>query len=361
MLNQLIDEGDSPELQAQILASLQPDYQNLYLDLMDMSPYVSEENLINVILISDFPELALRNILIANPHASRSPEIMDYVENKVPALSAQTISDIMAGEATITTKDVIEGQISNATVKLHNSIRKLINYYVGDSLEDSDLDSLNILLKDRKEVYYRYSLIDNNLALSNISEANSNLSLIPTECDLNDFESDEYIHMTALYNILISNAQNNNGQNQLGASDIAILQNIESTGLGLAQSRAQDLLSLNGVSTSYIEPTLLPSSGSNKLNEIIRPKRAKSSFSIFPNPAQDHIILSWNWFEAGLQSPILIEIVDISGKIIEEFVINDFQKNVHLYNVGEIPKGSYIFNFVVDRRVIQTEKVQIFR
>lgn len=59
LLAQPIDEGSTPQLEAQILfASSQSEYQTLYIEMMDISPYVSEENLLNLIDIEDFPELA---------------------------------------------------------------------------------------------------------------------------------------------------------------------------------------------------------------------------------------------------------------------------------------------------------------
>ena len=49
--------------------------------------YVSIDNLLNVIYIEDYPELALRNILLANPHGLRDGEVWDAITNRTPALS----------------------------------------------------------------------------------------------------------------------------------------------------------------------------------------------------------------------------------------------------------------------------------
>lgn len=52
-----LNGGNTPSLEAQILfADDQQDYQNLYIDLMNASPYVETQLLLDVIAIEDYPE-----------------------------------------------------------------------------------------------------------------------------------------------------------------------------------------------------------------------------------------------------------------------------------------------------------------
>ena len=73
---QLLNGGNTTELEAEILFAGQNEYAQLYVELMNISPYVDDRQLIDLVNNTGFPELALRNVLVANPHSRRNPEVM---------------------------------------------------------------------------------------------------------------------------------------------------------------------------------------------------------------------------------------------------------------------------------------------
>lgn len=89
----------------------------MYIDLIAISPYVDEGQLIDLTYNAGFPELALRNVLVANPHAGRNPEVMQALEERQPPVSQQTITDVENGSQTITAKDIIEADMANLNLQ----------------------------------------------------------------------------------------------------------------------------------------------------------------------------------------------------------------------------------------------------
>jgi len=155
----LLNGGNTAQVEAQILLAGQPQYQQLYIDLINMSPYVDEPQLIDLINNTGFAELALRNVLVANPHSGRSPEVMDALYNRDPAVSQQTITDVENGSQTITSKDVLESEMNILNQNIAENLQGLQYYYVTDSVY-WDTDSLTNMFESRNEADYVFMLAE---------------------------------------------------------------------------------------------------------------------------------------------------------------------------------------------------------
>lgn len=359
---QLIDEGNPAHLEALILfADDQQDYQNLYIEMMGMSPYVSEENLTNLVGLTGFPELALRNIMVANPHSSRDGAVWDALVNREPPLSQQTLDDIEAELQTITAKDVLDMQIANQQTESEYLSLQLMHYYAENLQENSSyLQDLKDHLAYRDEAYFRYTLVDLFLTEGNVADASATFDNVEVQCEMGAAELDEYYWLDIYYGALMPLVTNDTRLDQLGAGTLGQLEDIAMNGEGKAVGKAMALLELNGAGTEYYEP-ILDDNGNYKSKVVKkeRPQVAPEVFKLYPNPAKDHVILQWDWLEAGLDEGFEVEIRDIKGGLAKKLNISDPKINTKLIDLEGLNPGVYLISTNQEDRVIYQSKLMV--
>ncbi len=360
LLVQLIDEGSTPQLEAQILAAGQPEHQQLYIDMMDMSPYVSQENLLNLIEVDNFPELALRNVFLANPDAAANPDIWSALENRQPALSQQTLTDIESGTATITSRDVLEGEMNLHRQHKVQALERLLEHYGNDTSGIKNEAYIDSLLNARDEDIYRYSLVELQLKQESPATAQSTINNLTAFEAMGEQQQLQYAAMKDYYDILIAAAQANRGVAELTEQELDDLEDVEELGTDLAKAKARGLLRMNGREVNHIEPTYLPPTQSNKnATAISRPSKIERNISISPNPATKHLILTWDWLEEGFQKPLKAEVRSADGKKVIAVDIEDFRKNTLVVSLKGQSSGLYLFSLLEDDKTIWNQKLII--
>ncbi len=362
LMSQLLDEGSTPQLESQILfASNQTEYQTLYLELMDISPYVSIDNLLNVINIEDYPELALRNILLANPHGLRDGEVWDAITNRTPALSQQTIDDLENGQQTITAKDVLDRQIANKQVSSERLSHQFIRYHA-DHMDSVGLNSLNVIenhLRTRDELHFRYALVDLLIYKNQIEAAHDVLDSIPLVCEMGAEDEADYYSMVDYYNLLRNLSTE---EYQIEGQAMTDLMNIEATGSGYAVGRARALLKLNNQPVSYVEP-LIDQNGvlmSKRAMVVDRPEFASQTFALYPNPASTLAVIQWDADKEGLwDEEISIRVINVAGAIVYDKLIPDASINAAQINVESWLPGTYIVEVISKQSTIFKQKLNV--
>ncbi|MGB0177311.1 MAG: T9SS type A sorting domain-containing protein, partial [Owenweeksia sp.] len=357
--NQYIDNGATPALEAQILiADNQQEYQDLYIDLMNMAPYVSEDNLMNLAGINDYPELALRNIMVANPHASRNADIMETLWNKEPPLSQQTLDDIEAGEQTITAKDVLDMQIMDAQQRSEKATREILAFY--RSTGEDELNNIIDHLLATDEPHFHYSVVDALIASGDVQTAQSVLNDVPDVCEMSDEAWSDYDEINTFYTIFISLLGSE--PVNLDASVKSDLEDIALDDENFAAGRARNLLALYDEPTGYFEPVYIPGVSAKKSDDPnpSRPATAETGFSLSPNPAGTYAILRWNWLQAGLgNNPLTVQITDLKGTLVHKQVVENAQVNLKVLNLDGVSKGAYIVKVLHNKDVVFVSKLLI--
>ena len=361
--DQLIDQGSTPALEAQILfASGQAAYQDLYLELMSTAPYVSNENLLNLIGIENYPELALRNVMVANPHSSRDQEIWDALVNREPALSQQTLQDIQNETQTITSKDVLDMKISGIQTITEKYSTLLIQKYMSELPENPVNESKiknHLLSKD--EAHFKYVLANYHAYLGEYNEALNVVLAVTQLSELNGWQSQQQQDLVQYYTWLANLSDIE--MTELSMSHIDFLINMATSGTGIASAKARALLKLNNEETGYVEPIedggTFAKRAFSETNNSSRPIKPASSFKLFPNPSAKHTILQWNWFEAGLTNGFLVQIFDMQGRLVLTKNIGDYQANTVLLAVAALNTGIYQLKISQGKETLWHAKLNI--
>jgi hypothetical protein len=337
---QLINGGNTTELEALILFATQHAYLDLYIDLMTIAPYVDEAQLIDLINNTDFPELALRNVLVANPHSGRSPAVMDALRDRQPAVSQQTISDVENGSQTITAKDVLEADMGITSQYIAQHLRDIQYYYVTDSTF-WDTDSLTHLFENRTEAPYVFMLAEYRYQKLGATPAyNTLMNLDQTWWGEEDIQTG--LHLMEYYNILDGAETNNETMATLSSASLGSLQSLQQqTTSTWLYHRIDGVLAAYGLNNNeYLEPVYLQTS-EKTTDRHERPFKVSSNFELYPNPASGYTELHWDWFKQGLEGSFSIHVFNPSGQVKEVKVITDFRKNVIILHTSTYSPGIY--------------------
>jgi hypothetical protein len=358
LYTQLLNGGNTPELEAEILFASQPDYIGLYLDLLSISPFVDVPQILDLINKNDFPEMALRNLILANPHAGRDPEVWDALLNRNPPVSQQTLLDIESGRATRTAKDVLEAEIGLYSGNAQRSVNDLLYYYADSSYADAQ--SLKNLLQSRSEFTYVLQLAEYYLSSGQYTALQNMWGSLNTEW-YSEGDLVELPHWQSLYNALRTAFAAGQRYATLNSSTLGSLQSIAQQAQGAAKHRANAILRSYGMGTPYIEPMSFYDGSSNKQEETVqRPTKPAAAFSLYPNPAKDYVELRWDWFEMGINSNLHVEFYTITGQLAAKQAIANYQNNIAVISTDGLQTGLYLVNVVSDNNeVIYSEKLTI--
>ncbi len=360
-LSSLLDGGNTAQLEAQILISSNlADYQNLYIDLMSLSPYVSEENLLNLLELPNFPEMALRNILVANPHSATTNAIMEAVYTYSPALSTQTINDIENGALSFTTKDVLEAQISQANIDRHTAVSRLLQYYRESS--GNEQNEITTLLDQRSESHYQYMMLDMEIHKGDLSAATARLQDLSTGPALQESERvlfDDYLE--EYYQLQIDVIEDKRNLSELTEAEISKLQNLLDHNSGIARANIQSLLWQNGITSHYFEPEGIDYAFTQKRESDMRnrPDVRPNFIKLYPNPASAHSFLQWNWLSLGLTEAIEVEVYNNNGQIIQSLTMSDYRANIATLDTKNWLAGLYFIEVKSGGVVLLKEKLLI--
>jgi hypothetical protein len=344
--DEMVNGGNTPALEAQILfAESQQEYQQLYQDLMALSPYVEDQLLIEVCMLENYPELALRNLLVANPHASRNPEIWDILRNINPPLSQQTLDDIHNGQQTYTAFDVLSMQLDIAQGGSEFATVQLVDLWSSDTVVNRASSIVNHLTT-KDEAHFRFSAIDAMLAQGQTANAGIELDSMQYKVDFQEsgFQYEEISGLVSFYNIVLGVIQDPSRRlDSLTIQELNSLQSIQGLNSeNKAGSKAQALLKLNGIFPDYSEPVYLPEDlmERSSLNQGARPKNFIPNFVLSPNPARDKVTLSW--FEVALVDKGILDLTvyNVMGQLVLTKKINTEVKWMDL-DISELTPSVY--------------------
>lgn len=286
LLTQLMNSSNDWQLEADILfANTQQQWLDVYADLMSQSPYLGHEVIETAILETDFPDLMLRNVMLANPDAPKNDHLMSLIYGR--NMPSWIVQDILDGRSSYGAKEVIVGRISANQGVQHDAISELIHIYNRSTSFDGR-DSIISLLSTRGELTYRYLLIEAYLADGNHVSASAELSAIQSE-DYSGKDSVDLPAYNSWYSLLIQNAEYQENWFDLDASDLATINSLADTSNHNAPMLwANNVLNLLEKKSDYKEPVYMPQTASYKTdgaatnNESI--EQEIEHLKVYPNP-----------------------------------------------------------------------------
>lgn len=340
MLDDIVDGGNTGQVISDIIHLDDNSAWVTYYDLMYNSPYLSDTVLKNVSKKeTGLTVPMIRDILVANPQSAKNSDIKKLLKDRDNQLPDYMIDQIEAGETFISMKENLEIQRAEQRVIYDKSLMNLVAYYyeLEDSLAYAE-DSIVALLKMRSEAPYYFELAEYYFNKSRYLEGKEVLNSMYAVCELTDLEKIEIgdlISFTNFYQNLLKLTKGD--LYNLNDFYIEQLKVFEDKG-GRVGAKARVILLMNDAS-DYKELVYKP-------EEVILPRNtehknlnnANPKFSVYPNPAKEHINVEYKLIEH--KGAIQFVITDITGQIVLQKQLFNLQ-DIVIIKIAGLSKGTY--------------------
>lgn len=351
VLSESIDQGNTVQLENTVISSTPDEAYNVYQELMQTGSYVSNSVLSSAIQKEDvLNETMIRDILVSNPHAAKSPELMNLISNRENQLPEYMKAQIEDGFNTLSARELLEQQISMQRLEASVAEKELIYLYKTDTT--APIDSLLLFLSSRNRPDAFIQLAFEYLKTNQIQEALNSINAINTS-DLGEPETElrnKMLDYLQFHSVLINEGRTTT---ELMSSEIAELEFL-AEGNDLVASCSRSILLTNGL-IEYNEPILLP-------NEMFKSTKVDRNYNIvnnsqliiFPNPASQWITVEYDLQSIG-DTKAVLNIIDATGRVVRSINLNGNMNSI-VVDLTSLQKGFYICKLINGKHTVSSKK-----
>jgi hypothetical protein len=371
--NQLMDGGSTNILLNQMQLEWSDDANTLRDELLAMSPYLSQDVLMEVARGDVLPPAMLLMICLANPDATRRTGFLDFLQYEIPSpLPQYMINLIVVSWDDGTSRTALESMLTNFNVEMATAsnriledLQKKMNLEV-DSVSQDDttnyLAEINYWLNRIQTLSAKYDLIENYLIAEDYLNAEIQLSQIPENFRLSADQSQEYSDYTYFYFFRKSLLESNSSLQNLDSAQLASLISFSQGEINIAKCQALNALCFYfGICT---EEDYSLSEGNRMMNSNaptslnIDADKIDASVYVTPNPASSYTSIIYNIYP--MSSPAILVICDITGR--EEIRFNLVEATDQLYwDTSNVLSGTYYYSLQTGNTNLSKGKIVVKR
>ena len=344
LLFQLVDGGSTEELQQEVDMSTPPESMDIYNELMNNSPFLSDTVVGSAIYKEAvLPNAMLRDIMVANPQSAKNDALMNKIDDRWDPMPDYMKSDILEGRSIVAAKEKLESELSRYRRLRSRNFNNLIASFMNDTtLTHQEItDSLAELFENETSLDARYRL---GFLYSGNGQYEQGLNLInsiPGSLDLNDQQEEEYQSMNSYFSLLEALRDSSDLTNP-DSLMLSSLYDVYLNGNGMAVQYARNiLLALNEI--EYEEPIILPfpykTGMQNGFNALGVAGEKPHLLKIYPNPSNSYLIIEYE-FEKQPENALVV-ISDAGGRKIKTLHLNK-QMDQKLVDIRDFKQGVYI-------------------
>jgi hypothetical protein len=334
----LVDGGITNQLLTEVGAANYSNALALYQSLLQKSPALSEEVMVEAIQQEyNLPAAMLVQVLASNPQAAKNSEVWKSLEERSNPLTEQQIAQIKTGLTWFSAKENMEAQIMAYQSEIVQAQMDLLSGLNG--MADAKTIALNAFdaeaslseLKMKADLLMRTGSVAEGIELMH-SIASRKAMTADEQLALNTYLQMLEIQYTALM------AQDG----VLNTTQIALLESIYNNNTGNQGGFANELLHvfLNyELNETYFESD---GPGENRNMEIVSEKSTlPAEIVIWPNPSTNFINARFVGMQYGTMD---YKITSIDGRILQKGEVNSDLGEV-LVTLENIPTGHYMISF----------------
>jgi len=361
----LTDGGNTTSLNSTVANSEPSESYQIRQQLLGYSPYLSDTVMKTAIQKENvLPNEMIRDILVANPQASKSDGVMDQLNNRSNPMPDSMLAQIQSGISILGAKDSLGAVLHNRLQNKHEIFTKLAALYKRDTVHPSaSHDSLIALLNTDHTLSSKYQLVFEYLSRKDTLGVNNTLNNIPSQFSLTPEETTLYQSYMVYFGVMKSLAAQGKSITNMSSSQLITMQSLVENGPDPVQSLSRNVLIANNL-CSYMEPIILPDETKSAIQKtpIKTVKIITESFmKLFPNPANQYLIVEYNFkdkFTTGQSGEILI--TTIQGQKIIHKLINKSTDQV-LITTSTLPVGTFLCTLTLSGKVLETQRFIIVR
>jgi hypothetical protein len=338
LLSTFVDGGDTEALNMEVQTSTPEEALELWDELLQNSPYLSDTVMINAINKEDvLPPVMITEVLSVNPHAAKTNKVMNAVDQRNNPLSDEMIDQVEQGLNIIGAKEALEADLAYFKLNYHRSFKLYITQFMNDTIHTHSGDSICNLLRSDNSISKRYQLALYHLGNNDTTNAKLVMDSIMIWFDLAGTDLNKYQDYNSYVNIISDIYKKGNDILSLDSAHKSGLYSLASKN-HLVGTYARNILQFTDT-LSYIEPIIWPSL--LKSNEQGQKNKVNfynnKTIKVYPNPSNTYVIVEWNLLSL---SDAVLSIYNMQGKIIESMHLNNY-KGYKIISTKDYPAGVY--------------------
>lgn len=362
VLNDLVDGGSTFSLNFDVITSSPPEALQTRNELLEESPYLSDTVMKSTIAKEEVLDNAMvRDVLVANPHSAKSDEIINMLENRIVPMPDYMMEQILAGEDTVSAKEVLEAKKAHVDGEINKIYQRLIRNYKGDTAKPAIEDSLVWLFSYRNTPESYYDLATWYHDKGQYNKSDSILDLIPMIFPLTNKQQANHQAYIEIFDLTKEISTDTTGVFKVDSARTIALQNIVSSNNGIPGAWARNILISAGKIT-YQEPIILPDTSlkSTKKNKYRGVKQSQngSRLKVYPNPANDYFIVDYRLDNTFSQATIIIH--DVTGKIVKSYSAPG-KRNQVILPTADLVTGLYIITLDIEGIRVDSGKINVIK
>jgi len=177
ILQLFVDEGSTDTLKSTVENSSSFQSFEVYQDLMNVSPYLSDTVIKSSIEKEEvLPNAMMRDIMVANPQSAKSEELLVALDERIDPIPDSMWVEILEGMDTVGALERLIGELDGWIQRRDLCFNALVDLFLLDSSHTWAPDSLINLLESDEQLSSHYLLTQYYLNLFNFSEAGTLVS-----------------------------------------------------------------------------------------------------------------------------------------------------------------------------------------
>ena len=298
-LQNMVDGGSTSNLTFDIIGSIPPEALDLRDELLQKSPYLSDTVLKTTVQQENvLPNAMVRDILVANPQAAKSEDIMAKLDERWEPMPDYMKEEIETGSTVIGGREQLEARREGWKQQESFLFNRIIGNYLSDTVNPNTITELKTYLQNENTAQAGFILVDLNLHQNDYVGAMQAISTMQANLSLTAYESQQAIDYLTLAGILQGLQADTIAFNALDSTNAIPMFTLYNSGENKATAIARDILISAGL-LDYQEPINggdYSKSGSIEM-QTTKPgsstKHPTDQLSIFPNPADTYSILEY--------------------------------------------------------------------
>ena len=355
LLSILTDNGSTDSLANVVINGTPPQSYDIYQNLLNISPYLSDTVLKTSIIHEEvLPNAMLRDVMVANPQSAKNEDLLTTLDNRFYPMPDSLWDEILSGQDTIGAMERLEGEVRGWIQNRDVYFNSLINLFVIDPVYSASGDSLISALQNDHHLGSRYNLIEYNLSTHNFSMASDILEDIPFDFPLtaeDQVSCRDFGTLIPLLEQLVNDTTGYKPPDSIQCLALLSLADHEN----LPGMYARNFLVYAGY-LNYYEPVILETTlkTSKTLHHYGRKIELFSDIKIYPNPCNDYLIIDYSRENSG--SNLYVEILDSKGIIVGTYLLKN-QSNLVVIPFNDYYPGIYFFRFSIKGVTKQISRV----
>ncbi len=363
-LKNLVDGGKTDEKNSSINNSTPNDALVITQDLLNYSPYLSDTVMKSAIAKeSVLPNEMIRDILVANPQAAKTEEVLSTLNDRFIPMPDSLMADILDGKDQLSPKEELEAQIALHAQYFKDAYNGLVRYYLTDSIASANPDSIINFLESISDLDGKYLLASEYIASGDTSKMNNTLRSISNTFTLDKTQQVQYQDYKTYFSFLKSLLAQGKDILQIDSSQIIQLRTLSATLSEPVASYIRNILISNN-QINYFEPIIIPdnSKSAPETNKIKTGHFSKTcSLKVYPNPAKGYLIAEYNTRNLSLgNNEILLTITSSDGKIVETILLSKPQDQ-KLIETSDYKPGFYLCSLKTGNKIVASCKFTIIQ